>query len=125
MAASHWPLRAPPAGKAGFNTLQRNLKALDNQRDTTMTAGRIALYAKGRVRGKWLLTLAFDTAKRGRTARSGGVIDPGTYYTVYADRSERRYDAQSPFKNVYLGYNVSVTATATLPRHAKPAAAPI
>jgi hypothetical protein len=96
-----WTIVGLAAGKVGFNLLQRNLKALDNQRDTTMTAGRIALYAKGCVRGKWLLTLAFDTAKRGRTARFGGVIDPGTYYTVYADRSERRYDAQS-LRKLYL-----------------------
>lgn len=42
-----------------------------------------------------------DTAKRGRTARFGGIIDPRAYYTVYADRSERRYDAQSLCK-LYL-----------------------
>lgn len=57
--------------------------------------GRIAFYAKGRVRGSWLLTLAYDSAKRRDDQRLSGAIDPNTYYTVYADRAERRYDAAS------------------------------
>ena len=63
--------------------------------------GRLALYAKGRIRGRWLLTLAYDSAKRQRDQRLGGAIDPNTYYTVYADRAERRYDAASTRK-LYL-----------------------
>ena len=33
--------------------------------------------------------------------RFGGVIDPTAYYTIYADRSERRYDAASQ-RRLYL-----------------------
>ena len=63
--------------------------------------GRLALYAKGRILGRWLLTMAYDSGKRRRDQRLTGVIDPNTYYTVYADRSERRYDAASTRK-LYL-----------------------
>ena len=49
--------------------------------------GRLALYAKGRVTGKWLMTLAYDTDKEEDETRFQGVIDPRQYYTVYADRS--------------------------------------
>ena len=67
----------------------------------SLVDGRLALYAKGRIRGRWLLTLAYDSARRRQDQRLAGVIDPDTYYTVYADRSERRYDAASTRK-LYL-----------------------
>ena len=69
--------------------------------DDIAADGRIAFYAKGRIKGSWLLTAAYDSAKRRRDQRLTGAIDPNTYYTVYADRSERRYDAASTNK-LYL-----------------------
>jgi hypothetical protein len=63
--------------------------------------GRIALYAKGRVSGKWLMTMAYDSDKKADDARFAGTIDPRRYYTVYADRSEQRYDAAS-VRRLYL-----------------------
>ena len=53
------------------------------------------------MRGKWLMTLAFDSDKEQDEIRFAGVIDPDVYYTVYADRSERRYDAAS-LRRLYL-----------------------
>jgi hypothetical protein len=41
-----------------------------------LTDGRLALYAKGRIRGKWLMTLAYDSDKKEDETRFGGVIDP-------------------------------------------------
>ena len=72
-----------------------------NASNDRLIDGRLALYAKGRIKGRWLLTLAYDSAKRRADQRLGGIIDPNTYYTVYADRSERRYDAASTSK-LYL-----------------------
>src|SRR5438128_355595 len=66
-----------------------------------VTEGRIALYAKGRIRGKWLMTLAYDSDKKEAETRFGSAIDPDSYYTVYADRSERRFDAAS-VRKLYL-----------------------
>ena len=68
---------------------------------TWLTSGRLALYAKGRILGKWLMTLAYDSAKSDSEARFGGTIDPTAYYTIYADRTERRYDAAS-VRKLYL-----------------------
>ncbi len=90
-----WTIVGFAEGTAGFNTLNGNLERLGKDGDQWLTNGRIALYAKGRVTGKWLLTLAYDTDKREDQTRFGGVIDPQAYYTIYADRSERRYDAAS------------------------------
>lgn len=56
---------------------------------------RIALYAKGRVLGKYLLTFAYDSAKQRGDQPLLGAIDPAAYYTVFADGSQRRFDAAS------------------------------
>ncbi|HAY06271.1 MAG TPA: DUF11 domain-containing protein [Hyphomonas sp.] len=62
--------------------------------------GRLAFFAKGMVRGDWLLTLAVDTAKR-RGATDGtlfeGHIDPNAYYTLYGDRTWQHSDAESRY----------------------------
>jgi hypothetical protein len=34
---------------------------------TCSSDGRLALYAKGRIRGKWLMTLAYDSDKKEAT----------------------------------------------------------
>ena len=56
---------------------------------------RVAFYAKGRVLGSVLLTVAYDSAKDRADQRLLGTIDPSAYYTVFADGSDRRYDAAS------------------------------
>ncbi|MGB5485111.1 MAG: hypothetical protein WBM93_11500, partial [Parasphingorhabdus sp.] len=89
------------AGTLGFNTLDERLEDLVEDDDNINVDGRIALYAKGRVTGKWLMTLAYDTDKEEDETRFQGVIDPRRYYTVYADRSEQRYDAAS-VRRLYL-----------------------
>lgn len=59
---------------------------------------RIAFYAKGRVLGSALLTVAYDSAKEKAGQRLLGTIDPSAYYTIYADGSARRFDAASSEK---------------------------
>jgi uncharacterized repeat protein (TIGR01451 family) len=90
-----WTVVGFAAGTAGFNTLKGRLEGLGANGEHWLTDARLALYAKGRVKGKWLLTLAYDSDKNADESRFGGVIDPQSYYTIYADRSERRYDAAS------------------------------
>src|SRR4051794_35059920 len=77
------------------------MESLGDDKPKLLTDGRLALYAKGRILGKWLMTLAYDSKKKEADTRFGGAIDPTSYYTVYADRSERRYDAAS-VKKLYL-----------------------
>jgi uncharacterized repeat protein (TIGR01451 family) len=96
-----WTIVGLAEGTLGFNRLQGKVESLDRDDDTVLADGRVALYAKGRVRGKWLMTLAFDSDKEEDETRFAGVIDPDAYYTVYADRSERRYDAAS-VRRLYL-----------------------
>ena len=90
-----WTVVGFAAGTAGFNTLKGRLEGIGADGEHWLTDARVALYAKGRVKGKWLLTMAYNSDKNADESRFGGVIDPQSYYTIYADRSERRYDAAS------------------------------
>lgn len=65
-----------------------------------MKSGRAALFAKGVIKGDWLLTLAVDTAKRrGDTdaALFDGYIDPDAYYTLYGDKTWQGREAESRY----------------------------
>ncbi|GAA4003674.1 DUF11 domain-containing protein [Sphingomonas humi] len=100
-----WVVVGFAAGTAGFNVLDDHAERLGGKgAPKRFTDGQVAFFAKGRILGKWLLTMAYDTDKKtGRDARRplGGVIDPQRYYELYADGTEQAYDAASSRK-VYL-----------------------
>ncbi|MGB5076383.1 MAG: hypothetical protein WBO17_02755 [Sphingorhabdus sp.] len=96
-----WTIVGFAAGTIGFNKLEEGLEEVVNDDDQLDLDGRIALYAKGRVTGKWLMTMAYDTDKKEDETRFAGTIDPRRYYTIYADRTDQRYDAAS-VRRLYL-----------------------
>ena len=96
-----WTVVGFATGTLGYNTLDDRMEPVAEDLDDLNADARLALYAKGRVRGKWLMTLAYDSDKDKDDARFGGVIDPRAYYTIYADRNETRYDAAS-VRKLYL-----------------------
>lgn len=62
--------------------------------------GRLAFFAKGVIRGDWLLTLAVDTARRRGDADGdlfAGQIDPNAFYTLYGDRTFQDREAESRY----------------------------
>lgn len=64
-----------------------------------MTDGRLAFFAKGMIKGDWLLTVAVDTSKR-RGRNNDEIfdrIDPNAYYTLYGDRTFQENDAESRY----------------------------
>ena len=69
---------------------------------TYYDGGRLAFFAKGRVKGS-LLTVALDSDGGTTPANEalGGAIDPDRYYTVYGDATEQRFDAATR-DHVYL-----------------------
>ena len=96
-----WTVVGLAEGTLGFNRLDRHMERLGDNDDDVITDGRLALYARGRISGRWLMTLAYDSDSNEDERRFHGVIDPQQYYTIYADRSERRYDAAS-VRRLYL-----------------------
>ncbi|MCW8830398.1 MAG: OmpA family protein, partial [Gammaproteobacteria bacterium] len=100
-----WILVGLAEGTVGYNKLSGNMQSLDeaNHEDEMYSDGRVAFFAKGKVRGDWLLTTSYDTDKGEYETdnRVNQLIDPDTYYTIYGDGTNQRYDASSSEK-LYL-----------------------
>jgi uncharacterized repeat protein (TIGR01451 family) len=101
-----WVIVGFAAGTVGYNTLNGNMQSLAEAgaEDGGYDDGQVSLYAKGRVLGKWLLTLAYDsdkpTGQRGRQSLLS-TIDPNEFYTLYGDGTGQLYDGASAEK-LYL-----------------------
>ena len=103
-----WILVGFGQGTIGHKKLSGNVQALKTAGadDDLYDRDQIAFYAKGTVKGEYLITAAYDTAKQngaaGSTAGSIGnlkqTIDPNRYYTLYADATQPYYDAPSARK---------------------------
>jgi uncharacterized repeat protein (TIGR01451 family) len=99
-----WVLVGLAEGTVGYNTLKGNMETAGaaGEDDRYYENGRVAFYAKGMIKGEWLLTAAFDSAKG-----SGGqpglyqTVDPNKYYMLYGDGTEQRFDAASA-KKIYV-----------------------
>ena len=101
-----WILAGFAQGTIGHKQLSGNMQALqDAQADEQLfDQNRLAFYAKGEIKGEYLLTLAYDTAKdRGALDRTVlmQAIDPNRFYTLYADATDPQFDAASTRK-LYL-----------------------
>lgn len=101
-----WILVGLGEGTVGYNTVSGNMENLQHadMDDKLYQDNRVALFAKGQIKGKWLLTMAYDSAKTKGMTRTDGLfqtVNPETYYTLYGDASTQQYDAASA-KNLYL-----------------------
>lgn len=69
----------------------------------TLRDGRAAVFAKGAVKGDWLITLAGDTDQRRGDIDDElfDVVDPDDRFALYGDRSQQQFEAQSRYP-VYL-----------------------
>ncbi|AWW74471.1 hypothetical protein CD351_08540 [Erythrobacter sp. KY5] len=90
-----WTIVGLAEGTAGARSVADNMQRTGRFDSDLGDDARVALYAKGRVLGKFLMTLAYDSAKQREDQRVLGTIDPQAYYTVFADASSRRFDAAS------------------------------
>ena len=70
-------------------------------------AGRAAVYLKGKIKGDYLLTVAYDSDKI-VTRQLFQTIDPNTFYPVYGDSALRTVDAQSTGK-LYVRLDKNLT----------------
>jgi len=100
-----WILVGLAEGTVGYNKLSGNMQSLDeaDHEDELYSDGRIAFFAKGKVKGDWLITTSYDSEKGEyeNDNRVHQLIDPDSYYTIYGDGTNQRYDASSSEK-LYL-----------------------
>ncbi|GEO01331.1 hypothetical protein NSE01_31630 [Novosphingobium sediminis] len=90
-----WTLVGLAEGAVGAKTIADHMHRTGKFDSDLGDHGRVAFYAKGRIKGKWLTTIAYDSAKQRAEQRLLGGLDPKAYYTVFADGSDRRFDAAS------------------------------
>jgi hypothetical protein len=104
-APRDWILVGVGEGTAAYNTISGNMEtaAGAGREDGIEQDGRIAFFAKGRIKGDFLLTMAYDSARRKEEARDtlNGVIEPDRYYLLYGDNTEQRFEAATQ-KKLYL-----------------------
>jgi uncharacterized repeat protein (TIGR01451 family) len=97
-----WILVGIAEGTAAYTRLNAALEPVGVE-DGYTSDGRIAFFAKGRVKGSTLLTIAYDSARDRAAAeqRLFGAIEPDRYYTLYGDAVEQRFEAASTHR-LYL-----------------------
>jgi len=101
-----WILVGLGEGNVGYNAVAGHIENLreSDQEEHFYDNERLAFYAKGKVKGEWLLTMSYDSAKGKGVAGNTSLfqnIDPNTYYTLYGDTTQQQYDAASARK-IYL-----------------------
>ena len=97
-----WILVGLAEGSVGYDDISGNAEALGELTGTDVVRdGRVAFFAKGLIKGNWLMTLAVDTSKHKQTDGTDGdfleEIDPNAYYTLYGDRSYQEFEAASRY----------------------------
>ncbi|MFA6471250.1 MAG: hypothetical protein WCU00_04330 [Candidatus Latescibacterota bacterium] len=103
--ARDWVLVGLAESTFGYNTIKGNMENLNDSdiHDNYYDEGRVAFFAKGKVKGSWLMTLSYDTSKdvASKSDNLFGTIDPDKYYTLYGDATDQQYDSASTEK-LYL-----------------------
>jgi uncharacterized repeat protein (TIGR01451 family) len=104
-AARDWILVGIAEGTAAYNSISGNMETASaaDRENGVENDGRVAFFAKGRIKGDFLLTVAYDSARDKQAARDRlrGQIEPDRYYLLYGDGTEQRFEAASQNK-LYL-----------------------
>lgn len=94
-----WIIVGLAEGTFAHNTVSGNMDSLSaaDLTEDNLSDGRVAFFAKGSIKGEWLLTLAYDSEKDTSKTNKGVLqeIDPNAYFPVYGDKTTQGNDAQS------------------------------
>jgi uncharacterized repeat protein (TIGR01451 family) len=122
-----WILVGLAEGTVGYQAASghmENLKA-NEIAENFYDKERLAFYAKGTIKGEWLMTASYDSAKQSTGVAGNALfqsIDPNAFYTLYGDGSAQGYDAASQkklflkierdqFYAMYGDYDTGLTVT--------------
>jgi len=88
-------------GTVGYKVLSKNTEELERrgEKEGFYVDGRAAFFAKGQIKGEYLLTIAYDSGKEDKELFDD--IDKSRYYDVYVDNTEQGNEAPSR-KKLYL-----------------------
>ncbi len=107
--AREWVLVGLAEGTVGFDALAPHQQPLDSDApEDVMTDGRISFYAKGQIKGEWLLTLGYDS-DRSTDLTFRQQIDPNRFYTLYGDGTQQAFDNDTS-RQLYLKLERDVAA---------------
>lgn len=96
-----WTIVGFAAGTVGFNTLNGRTETLGAGGEHWYGDARLALYAKGRIKGKWLMTLAYDGDKAKDESRFAERSIQGPIIPSMPIAASGNYDAPS-VRKLYL-----------------------
>ncbi len=93
-----WFIAGFAEGTLAYKSIQKHMVPL--QKRTLKREGRVAFFAKGKIKGDALLSLAYDS---GKEVDLGLVeeIDPQSFYTVYGDKTVQNREAPTT-KKLYI-----------------------
>ncbi len=100
-APRDWILVGFAEGTVGHNTINDNQVSAEEAGidEDSYSDGQVKFFAKGAIKGDWLLTLAYDSDKPDLDGDSlYQIIDPDTYYPLYGDETQQGYEASSAEK---------------------------
>jgi len=98
-----WILVGFAEGTVGYNTLRGHQESLDERgaKEKWYKDGRVAFFAKGRIKGEWLLTMAYDSGRGKDDRELFDKIDADAYYTLFSDATRQSSEAPSR-KKLYV-----------------------
>ena len=107
--AREWVLVGLAEGTVGYEALAPHAQPVDGQApEDVVTDGRLSFYAKGQIRGEWLLTLGYDS-DRSDDLSFRQQIDPNRFYTLYGDGAEQAFDNETS-RQLYVKLERDVAA---------------
>ena len=97
-----WILVGVANGTAAFDKIKGHMETTsgNDPNDDVYQDGRVAFYAKGSIKGAFLVTASYDSAKKGGVVGNGlnQTVDPNAYFMLYGDAAEQGLDAVSASK---------------------------
>ncbi len=100
--ARDWILVGLTENTAAYRTISDNMQSAADAglEEGYATEGRVAFFAKGAIKGEYLLTAAYDSARDHEVSKDSllGTVQPDRFYTLYGDATEQRFEAASSRK---------------------------